>query len=803
MAANKNKIENKFYLMFFFMIISLCHAQAVSSQNFVSKWDRVVVLAPGLVDGAVIDRLNTKDQIIDILTAEEEGYPVFYVDQDASGSGDGSSWTNAFTTIQPAIDLASLKEAWVWVAKGTYTGMVYGVDSGEYLVISAIRIRPKVMLFGGFQGVETRLIERDPHYFATIIHGEISPVGPRAVLMDHLTMIDGFEIKDSGFKDYTTPIEFNAGGAIRCGNWLSIIRNNIVHDNWGKDGAGISVWNGVDTYNETGFSPIIDHNVVYDNCGACGAGIHIRNSEAFSSNNIVVDNWHPVRSKGIEVVIDPNISDPPVVMNSIIWGNSNSVFEDLYNHFDMVDEFGDAAKAISQYNCIEQDGYGDVGLTTSHPRFISRENHDYRLNIESSCIDAGHPEGRPDADGTRADIGIFNLEFYHVEGSVSFMRGDVAVQGIDIQWQENELSVALTDREGLFVWNDAAKGVPLTLQCIKADETNVDPVLVTAYDAALTARHCLGAELFTDDVLLAADVDESGVIDLRDASLIARAAVGMPQSSASQALEWRFMPAARHYAAVSSNLTDQDFTASLLGDVSGDWPGMHVAGKLHAEINIVQTIIQAGDSIAILISGSPEIFMISADLHLNYDPALLGLMHIRTAQATSAFNVQYHEPQPGSLRIAMYGTQAVQSSDPILIVTFQDLTETPVETEIIATVFRINDVQLHLETEQIMTTVRDDIQPVEFGLRTNYPNPFNPGTMIEYTLTSHDQAYLILYDGLGREIRKYEILPAASGIHSTYWDGMDAFGRSVASGVYICMLQCGDKINIRKIIKIK
>lgn len=125
---------------------------------------------------------------------------VWYVDKDAAGSGDGSSWAAAFTTIQPAIDAAYLAGGGeVWVAEGIYDELRNAGSSGlGGSIDGALRIRADVTLVGGFVGTESARSDADPESHPTIIDGTFSFGGQQAdtvVAMDSGTTLDGFIIE--------------------------------------------------------------------------------------------------------------------------------------------------------------------------------------------------------------------------------------------------------------------------------------------------------------------------------------------------------------------------------------------------------------------------------------------------------------------------------------------------------------------------------------------------------------------------------------------------------------------------------
>jgi len=88
--------------------------------------------------------------------------------------------------------------------------------------------------------------------------------------------------------------------------------------------------------------------------------------------------------------------------------------------------------------------------------------------------------------------------------------------------------------------------------------------------------------------------------------------------------------------------------------------------------------------------------------------------------------------------------------------------------------------------------------PAAFALHPNVPNPFsplgrgtfgNPSTMIHYDLPASGEVTVEIFDMLGKHVRTLVKQRQAAGRHSVSWDGRDAIGKSVASGVYLYQLR--------------
>ena len=78
----------------------------------------------------------------------------------------------------------------------------------------------------------------------------------------------------------------------------------------------------------------------------------------------------------------------------------------------------------------------------------------------------------------------------------------------------------------------------------------------------------------------------------------------------------------------------------------------------------------------------------------------------------------------------------------------------------------------------------DEIQIANTQLYGNYPNPFNPETTISFDLKDPSQVRLDIYNLKGQLICRLLDENKAAGRHSVVWDGRDAHGNCVSSGIY-------------------
>jgi len=96
-----------------------------------------------------------------------------------------------------------------------------------------------------------------------------------------------------------------------------------------------------------------------------------------------------------------------------------------------------------------------------------------------------------------------------------------------------------------------------------------------------------------------------------------------------------------------------------------------------------------------------------------------------------------------------------------------------------------------------------DGMPARFALHPNYPNPFNPSTIITYDLALQSDVSLNIYDMRGRMIRNLVGKTQDAGHYLVEWHGNDNSGNNVGAGVYIYRLSAGSRVFSQKMILMK
>ena len=106
--------------------------------------------------------------------------------------------------------------------------------------------------------------------------------------------------------------------------------------------------------------------------------------------------------------------------------------------------------------------------------------------------------------------------------------------------------------------------------------------------------------------------------------------------------------------------------------------------------------------------------------------------------------------------------------------------------------------------QQLLVTAR----PEKTQLLANYPNPFNPETWIPYELATDTNVRLTIYNTQGVVIRSLQFGHQSAGYYvgrdrAAYWDGRNALGEQVASGLYFYQLETDEMSLMRKMVILK
>jgi hypothetical protein len=230
--------------------------------------------------------------------------PVLYVDGGITVPGDGTSWGQAFQTIQDAVN-AAYPGYEIWVKQGTYL-----LDSTIYVEFES----GSLGIYGGFAGNETSRDQRNWLLNKTVIDGQAAR---RCFFIAANATIDGFTIRNGHAGD-------GDGGGIYISYPYSpvTIANCIFSGNTADDSGGA-----ISTANGTGLVSITGCTFSENSASSSGGGISM-NQANMSISNCTFSGNTAGYGGGFY-----NIYSSPTITNCIFSGNTAYVGGGIYNAF--------------------------------------------------------------------------------------------------------------------------------------------------------------------------------------------------------------------------------------------------------------------------------------------------------------------------------------------------------------------------------------------------------------------------------------------------------------------------------------
>ncbi len=187
---------------------------------------------------------------------------IIYVNENAVGANNGTSWANAFTDLQAALGAATAGDE-IWVAAGTYKPTTVTTDRD-----ATFTLKNGVALYGGFAGTETQRDQRDWATNITILSGDINnseTLDGNAYSVvtgsgtDATAVIDGFTIT-MGNADATVGNFFDpsrsGGGMYNTSSSPTVTNSTFSGNSAGDNGGGMF---------NTGGSPTVTNSIIWNN----------------------------------------------------------------------------------------------------------------------------------------------------------------------------------------------------------------------------------------------------------------------------------------------------------------------------------------------------------------------------------------------------------------------------------------------------------------------------------------------------------------------------------------------------------
>ena len=120
-----------------------------------------------------------------------------------------------------------------------------------------------------------------------------------------------------------------------------------------------------------------------------------------------------------------------------------------------------------------------------------------------------------------------------------------------------------------------------------------------------------------------------------------------------------------------------------------------------------------------------------------------------------------------------------------------------------STIFAAADiVNITITISDVLTASAEHI-PKKLEIRHAYPNPFNNSVSISFEIPHSKNVNLAIFDMKGSNVRQMNLGVLGTGCHKILWDGKNNLGSELPSGIYMAVLEVGEKLNIQKISLIK
>jgi len=204
---------------------------------------------------------------------------------------------------------------------------------------------------------------------------------------------------------------------------------------------------------------------------------------------------------------------------------------------------------------------------------------------------------------------------------------------------------------------------------------------ISSFDAARIAQHVTGSNTLTAIQQTVGDVSGSGSISSFDSAMVASFAVSAPNIGLSGT--WKFNPVSITHPSVTSNISGEDYSALLMGDVTGNWvsaglrPALQNGPERRISVAAPKLLSQTGDvNIPVSVSGLAGKGIISYEFDLRYDPAVI-MPRVNPVSldgtVSKAFWVAYNASEPGLLRVAVFGTTPINDGGTLLNLRFESV----------------------------------------------------------------------------------------------------------------------------------
>jgi len=388
---------------------------------------------------------------------------------------------------------------------------------------------------------------------------------------------------------------------------------------------------------------------------------------------------------------------------------------------------------------------------------------------------------------------------YKLNGTIQHQVVEKPVRQVEMILTPANIRPGFTNRTGFYEVL-LKPGVFYTVKPVKQADFSTNAI--SAYDAALVARHALNLEPLTALQQQAADVNQDRTVNLLDAALILQDAVRLSPLPISKVRHWRFEPASRSYHSVTRDIANENYQGLILGDVDFSWDpdsGACCQKWVNQQLILPDSIfVTANQPMLLPVNLPPSVAVLSLEIELAYDEQTLRFSECQLTDVTHNWTRQVHA-EPGQLQAAFYGIEAIQTNEPVLKLIFQ--TQKPPGAPSAIHISRLRFNNLPTLTAQIEVLTETSPLPARgYQLSQNYPNPFNRTTLIQFHLPQTEVVQIQIYNLLGKTVNQLVNQKFPAGTHLIKWSGDNRQRHPLPAGIYYYAITAGEFKQIRKLV---
>ena len=428
---------------------------------------------------------------------------------------------------------------------------------------------------------------------------------------------------------------------------------------------------------------------------------------------------------------------------------------------------------------------GDV-LLPDPPRALTDAEGVAMLPIQLGAMGSSEIQAR--VEGLKDSVVTFTVTAergLEVAGRVESATDGTPVPGAEIYWRQGARFIGTTGSDGAFGFAGFMSGARVSLEA-RASRLLPGNTAIQCHDAALAAQYALGIVQPTQEATLLSDVDGDSRVSLRDAALIARYAVGV-NDAVNVSGHWRFSPDSLVYAPLLSDAQDALWQGRVMGDIDGSWDAGS-SGKAMG-MGRISLEVAEGQASTVHLSCEDPLLSVQGVIRVNHvrsiAPQLYGAM--------AAGTVLIQPLEPGRWRFGYYHPLSLAGGMAFALEGMPAGESTIVIESLFVNGRRQGDMMLQLE----------GAAPDTWALGPNYPNPFNGETVIVVRMPHSASLEMKIYDLRGRLVRRLLKESAGPGEVRVLWDGRGESGQILASGVYLAVLNTGNKTMTLKMQMLK